>query len=147
MYLLPRIPTKPLNGRSVRAAIESGSELWDEEAKSFGTVDSAEKIWEWLQGPVVELVHRNTNNRCAQCGITSFGIDLYIVISSRERLSGIFRYPDVVIQGSYKPCVGSHLQHIGLRSVGENGEELVSPERMVFMKNAHNRDFSLPKYP
>lgn len=51
--------------RSVRSALENGSDLWDDDETPFGLVDSAEKIWEWLQGPVVDLAYTDTNNRCA----------------------------------------------------------------------------------
>ncbi|CAM9303796.1 unnamed protein product, partial [Ectocarpus sp. 12 AP-2014] len=47
---------------SIRSAIEIGSGLWDEEESLFGTRDSAASIWEWLQGPVVDLVYADTNN-------------------------------------------------------------------------------------
>ncbi|CAN0081759.1 unnamed protein product, partial [Ectocarpus fasciculatus] len=47
---------------SIRSAIEIGSGLWDEEESLFGTTDSAASIWEWLQGPVVDLVYADTNN-------------------------------------------------------------------------------------
>ncbi|CAN0153339.1 unnamed protein product [Pylaiella littoralis] len=46
---------------SVRSSIESGSALWDKDEGSFGTVESAEKIWEWLQSPVVDFMYKNTN--------------------------------------------------------------------------------------
>lgn len=51
--------------RSIRSAIEIGSGLWDEEESLFGTTDSAASIWEWLQGPVVDLVYADTNIRCS----------------------------------------------------------------------------------
>lgn len=50
--------------RSVRSALENGSDLWDDDEAPFGLVDSAEKIWEWLQGPVVQLAYTDANNTC-----------------------------------------------------------------------------------
>ena len=29
-------------------------------------MDSAEKIWEWLQGPVVQLAYADENNTCVR---------------------------------------------------------------------------------
>lgn len=52
--------------RSVRSALEN-SDLWDDGEASFGLVDSAEKIWEWLQGPVVDLAYTDENNTCVRC--------------------------------------------------------------------------------
>lgn len=51
--------------RSVRSALENGSDLWDDDEAPFGLVDSADDIWEWLQGPVVDLAYADTNSRCA----------------------------------------------------------------------------------
>eukprot|EP00752_Nemacystus_decipiens_P010771 g9583.t2 len=48
--------------KSVRSALENGSDLWDDDEAPFGLVDSAEKIWEWLQGPVLHLAYTNENN-------------------------------------------------------------------------------------
>ena len=50
--------------RSVQTALESGSDLWNDEGASLGTVTTVENIWEWLQGPVIDLIYADRNARC-----------------------------------------------------------------------------------
>lgn len=50
--------------RSVRSALESGSDLWDEDEASFGTENSVNNLWEWLEGPVVDVLFADRNARC-----------------------------------------------------------------------------------
>lgn len=52
--------------RSVRSALENGSDIWGDDETPFGLVNSAEQIWEWLQGPVVDLAYTDANNTCVR---------------------------------------------------------------------------------
>lgn len=49
--------------RSVRSMLESGSELWDDAGSSFGTVNRAQDVWQWLQGPVIGVLYADRNAR------------------------------------------------------------------------------------
>lgn len=51
--------------RSVQTALETGSDLWDVEEASLGTLNSVENIWKWLQGPVIDVIFTDRNARCA----------------------------------------------------------------------------------
>lgn len=65
----------------MQTALETGSALWDEEEHSLGTVHSVENIWEWLQGPVLDLIYTDRNARCSGT-LQHSGKKLWLVVDA-----------------------------------------------------------------